>query len=267
MNIFLRELKANRKALIIWSVCMVLFVIMGMQKYEALLGSGASITDFNKMMETMPKVLKTMWGLSNIDITKPIGYFSVLFPYIVLICGIHAGMIGTNIISKEERDKTVEFLMVKPVSRSKIITSKIMAAITNVVVVNLATYIPLIFILKNMTTEKITLPLILATISTFFIQLLFMFIGVGMATMSKNYKKTGSITVGILLGTYFLSLIIDMSEKLEIFSFLTPFKYFDAKDFLITNKLNVGYVILTFAIILAVIIPSYRRYTKRDLNF
>ena len=33
-------------------------------------------------------------------------------------------------ISKEERDKTVEFLMVKPVSRSSIITSKIMASLT-----------------------------------------------------------------------------------------------------------------------------------------
>jgi ABC-2 type transport system permease protein len=267
MNIYFREMKANRKSLIIWSICMILFMLMSMQKYAGLAGSGAAIGNFTAMLDTMPKALQALLGLSSLDITTPIGYYGVLFPFLLLIGGIHASMLGTNMISKEERDKTVEFLMAKPVSKSSIITSKIMASITNIVVVNVVTFISTIVFLRSYTTDPILTKIILATVGMIFVQLLFMVIGVGMATMSKNYKKSGSTTVFILLSCYFLSLIIDMSGKLEMLNFLSPFKYFDAKQFLISNKLNVGYIILTLAIMIVVLIPAYRKYNKRDFNF
>lgn len=266
MNIFLREMKANRKALIIWSISMILFVLMGMQKYQAFAGTGANTVDLNKMLETMPKMLQTMWGLSSFDVTTPIGYFGILFPFLLLMAGIHAGMLGANIISKEERDKTVEFLMAKPVSRNTIITAKVMAALINIVVFNIVTFVPTFILMSNLTTDSILTQVIISAVSMFLLQLLFMVIGIGIATMTKNYKKSASITTSILLGTYFLSLIIDMTGKLEMLNFLTPFKYFDAKDFLVTNKLNMGYTLLTFVIILAILIPSYIRYNRRDLN-
>jgi ABC-2 type transport system permease protein len=266
MNIYLRELNANKKALIIWSICMILFVMMGMQKYEALTGNGTNMTAFNEMIDAMPKVIQTMWGISEIDITKPIGYFAVLFPFLLVMGGIHASMIGSNIISKEERDKTVEFLMTKPVSRKKIITIKLIASLTNILIFNVVIFITSLITLNSLTSEPILTQIILSAISMFFVQLLFMVIGLGMATMSKNYKKSGSITVSILLSTYFLSLIIDMTDKLEIFNLLTPFKYFDAKEFLTTNKLNIWYIILTIVIMMAILIPSYRKYNSRDLN-
>jgi len=267
MNIFLREMKANRKALIIWSICMILFMLTSMQKYAGLAGSGANIADFTAMLDSMPKALQALLGLSSLDITTPIGYYGVLFPFLLLIGGIHASMLGANIISKEERDKTVEFLMVKPVTRSSIITSKIMASLTNIVVINIVTFFSTMLFLTSYTTDSVLTKIILATIGMFMVQLLFLVIGIGMATMSKNYKKSGSNTVFIILTCYFLSIIIDMTGKLDMLNILTPFKYFDAKEFLVTNKLNVGYIALTLAIILVTLIPAYRQYNKRDLNF
>jgi len=267
MNIYFREMKANRKSLIIWSICMVLFMFMSMQKYAGLAGSGADIGNFTAMLDTMPKALQALLGLSTLDITTPIGYYGVLFPFLLLIGGIHASMLAANMISKEEQLKTTEFLMTKPLSRNSIITSKIMASITNIVVINIVTFISTIVFLRSYTTDPILTKIILATIGMLFVQLLFMAIGVAMATMSKNHKKSGSATVFILLSCYFLSLIIDMSGKLDMLNFLTPFKYFTAKDFLISNKLDVGYIILTIAIMIAVLIPAYRKYNKRDLNF
>ena len=41
---------------------------------------------------------------------------------------VHAAMLGADIISKEERDKTAEFLFVKPISRNKIIISKLLGS-------------------------------------------------------------------------------------------------------------------------------------------
>ena len=39
MNIFLRELKANFKSLIIWSVIIALFILMGISKFSAYAGN------------------------------------------------------------------------------------------------------------------------------------------------------------------------------------------------------------------------------------
>lgn len=49
-------------------------------------------------------------------------------------------MLGSGIISKEERDKTAEFLLVKPVSRAHIMTAKLLAALTLLAVFFLVTY-------------------------------------------------------------------------------------------------------------------------------
>lgn len=267
MNIYLREMNANKKSLIIWAICMILFVWMGMQKYQAFVGDGASLANLNQMMESMPKVLLTLWGISKFDITNAIGFFGILYPFLLLMAGIHAGMLGAGMVAKEERDKTVEFLMAKPVSRYKILTAKIMAILTHLVVFNIVTYLTSVVVLKSLTNESLFMPMLLSMIGTFFVQMLFAAIGVGFATMNKNYKKSGSMTVFILLGTYFVSTFIDMSDKFNFLGFLTPFKYFDATELLLDKTLNIGYTILTIIIITVITAFSYRKYAKRDLNF
>ena len=45
------------------------------------------------------------------------------------------------LFQKKRRDKTVEFLLVKPISRSQMITSKLLAAFLNIVIFNVITFI------------------------------------------------------------------------------------------------------------------------------
>ncbi|MFA5881807.1 MAG: ABC transporter permease subunit, partial [Eubacteriales bacterium] len=63
----------------------------------------------------------------------------MLFLYLVVMATIHAAMLGANIIAKEERDKTAEFLLAKPVSRNEIITVKLGAGLTNILIFNAVT--------------------------------------------------------------------------------------------------------------------------------
>ena len=47
-----------------------------------------------------------------------------MFTYFVLMVSISAAMWGSDIISKEERDKTVEFALTLPVTRGRVVTAK-----------------------------------------------------------------------------------------------------------------------------------------------
>lgn len=266
MNVFIRELKAHRKSIIIWSAAMILFVFAGMQKYTSFVGAEDSTDIFMNMIDSMPKFLKSLWGISSLDITSAVGYFGVVISYLLLMAGIHASMLGVGLIYKEERDKTVEFLMAKPLSRNKIVTAKIFAGIVNLIIFNIVTFTTSFIILKGLTSEPFIDKIILSMFAMFFIQLLFMIIGIGVASIMKHPKKSGIITMAILIITFFLSIIVDLISKLEVFKFLTPFKYFEAKDFFISGSLNIVYIFLTILIIGLILLFTYKQYTKRDLN-
>ena len=134
MNVFIVEMKAHRNVLIIWAVGIIFMVVAGMGKYVALSSSGQSMND---LFAQMPKSMQTLFGIGSFDLSKASGYYGMLFLYLALMATIHAIMLGANIISKEERDKTAEFLFSKPISRNKIITAKLAAAFMNILIFNI----------------------------------------------------------------------------------------------------------------------------------
>jgi ABC-2 type transport system permease protein len=264
MNIFIREMRAHLKSLIGWSVGMLFMIISGMGKYTSYSGSDAAVTE---LFDTMPKTLKAVLGFGDFDVTKASGFYGMLFLYLVIMVTIHAAMLGANIIAKEERDKTTEFLMVKPVSRTKVITSKLLAAFANVAVLNLVTLVLSISIVgKYSKGENVTGEIQILMVAMFIMQLLFLFIGTGIASVSKNPKISASIATTILLVTFIVSVMIDMSSKLEGLKYLTPFKYFTAGKIMYGGGLDTVFVTLSLVIIAVMIWVTYTFYKKRDLK-
>jgi ABC-2 type transport system permease protein len=264
MNLFIREMKAHRKSLIIWGICIVFMIASGMGKYTALYSSDKSM---NEVMSQMPKSLQAIMGGGAFDLTKASGFFGVLFLYLVLMATIHAAMLGADIISKEERDKTFEFLMVKPVSRQNIITSKLLAALANIIIFNAINFVFSIMLVSYYGKgESVTGNIAILMVGMFILQLIFLFIGTGIAAVSKNPKTATSLSTGILLLTFILSIAIDLNEKLINLKYLTPFKYYDAKNLMYGGGLDPVFVILSVIIIGTLFYVTYAFYEKRDLN-
>ncbi|MDP4090988.1 MAG: ABC transporter permease subunit [Bacillota bacterium] len=263
MNIFIRELKANRKALIIWSVCMFLGVLSGMSKYTAY-SSGAN----NEVFEKMPSTLKALLGISaSFDVTQMSGFFAFLYPYLAVSAGIHAVLLGSGIIAKEERDKTTEFLIVKPVSRKTIITSKLLAALVNVVIVNLVTLVSSVAMVAAYNKGKdITGEVVVFLLSMFIVQLIFLSLGAFIAAFMRNPKAAGSRGAAVLFGAYFISKVTDLTDKVNIINLLSPFKYFSVQNIVNENSLSLGVVVLCILLVAVFSVSTYHFYMKRDLN-
>lgn len=264
MNIYIRELRAHRKSLIIWSVSMFLLVAGGMTKYSAGLGAGAN--SFNEMMSQLPKSLQNLFGVGVFDLSNALEYFGVLFIYLALMAGIHAAMLGSGIIAKEERDKTAEFLMVKPVSRTKIITSKLLAATTMVLIFNIVTSVSSYStLLKYSSASQLVpgLPKLMASLLA--IQLLFLIIGAFFAALIRNPKLSSAVATGVLLSMFMVSIIVDISEKVEFLRFTSIFKYFDAKEIL-KGGYSSAYPIISILLLVVCISGTYFFYKKRDLK-
>lgn len=239
-------------------------VAAGMGKYSSLEGTGQSM---NALMADMPKSLQAIMGTGSLDLSTPIGYYGVIFLYLAVMGAIHAAMLGSNIIAKEERDKTVEFLLVKPVSRTRMITFKLLAALVNILIFNIVTFASSVgMVQKYGEGVNVTGDITMLMIGMFILQLIFLVIGTAIAAIYKNAKKATSLATGILLILFILSIAIDMNEKLDGLKFLTPFKYYDAKLVLEEGGFEPLYLTLSALLLLGFTIVTYVFYRKRDMN-
>ncbi|MBU1019598.1 MAG: hypothetical protein KJ847_00170, partial [Firmicutes bacterium] len=107
--------------------------------------------------------------------------------------------------------------------------------------------------------------MILLALGVLFFQLLFMSIGMFLSSILKQYKKSGSITIGFVIGSYLLSTIIGLVEELDFLKYVVPYEYFEAATLLETGKFDIIYLIITFSIIILSLTGSLIFYKKRDL--
>jgi ABC-2 type transport system permease protein len=264
MNIFIVEMKAHRKSLIIWAFSILFMVAAGMGKYVAYSSSGQSMND---LFAQMPKSMLAIIGIGSFDLSKASGYYGMLFSYLLLMATIHAAMLGADIISKEERDKTAEFLFCKPISRNKIITSKLLAGLMNIVIFNIITLVSSIVIVgKYSKGEAIGADIAILMVGMFILQLIFMLIGTAIASVSKRPKTATAISTAILLITYILSIAIDINSKLESLKYFTPFKYYGAGSLIAGEGFQLSFVILSMIILIGTLSVTYTFYKKRDLT-
>ncbi len=262
MNIFLRELKANFKSLIIWSVIVILFVVVGFSKFTAYEGNPEMLA----ILDAMPPAVISAMNLTAFNLTTVTGFYGIMFSYFGLMISIAAAMWGSDIISKEERDKTVEFALTLPVTRARLLTAKIAAALVNCIILLLVTWaVTLVGAAPYQKDKTFYTFVALASVALFVTQLIFLAVGIFLGAALKQYKRAGSLAVSVLLGSYFLSVIAGLSKDLDFLKYFSPFKYFNPVQILNESKINIGFSLLSLAIITVLIAGAYVTYQRRDL--
>ncbi|OGO64976.1 MAG: hypothetical protein A2030_07220 [Chloroflexi bacterium RBG_19FT_COMBO_50_10] len=262
MNIFLRELKANLKSLVIWCVIIALLIMIAVAKFSAFAGNPEMLS----MLDSLPPAMLDAFSMRAFNLTTLSGFYGLMFIYFGLMGAIAAAMWGSDIISKEERNKTVEFSLVLPVSRSRVITAKALAALVNCIALVLITWaVSLVAVRSYNPDQDFRDFLALEMGAMLIIELIFLAIGLLLGCAMKQYKLSGSTAVGIILVTYFMSVISSMQEKFNFLKFFTPFKFFDAGELLRSGKLDSTYLLLSAAIIVVCLVLAYVIYNRRDL--
>lgn len=262
MNIFLRELRANVKSLIIWSVIIALLIMIAVSKFSAFAGDPEMLA----ILDTIPPAMMDALSMNSFNLTTLTGFYGIMFIYFSLLGAMSGAMWGSDIISKEERDKTVEFSLVLPVSRSRVITAKALAALVNSAAFVLITWVISIVAVQSYSPDQGFYDfLTLEMQAMFMLELLFLAVGLLLGCAMKRYKLAGSTAVSIILVTYFMSIISAMQEDLDFLKYFTPFKYFDSGELYRTGQLDSTFLLITLAIIVVSVAGAYLTYNRRDL--
>jgi len=264
MNIYLKELKDYRKSLLFWSLSIIAFMLAAMSKYQGYQKSGTSIND---LINSLPAGLSAVLGFKGLDLQSGGGFFAMCVLYLSLMLGVHAVLLGSSIISKEETDKTIEFLYAKPVSRNRILFSKLLAAFTEIAVLNIVTLASsVVTVAAFYEGPSINGDILFLMPSVFFIQLWFLVIGASFAAIMRRPKHAGMLSAAVLLATFIVSAFVDISDQFSFLKYTTPFKYFDPKTIFSDGKYNVSYIVITVVIVSVMLAGSKIAYKNRDFN-
>ena len=265
MNLLRRELKANLKSLLIWSGVMAALIYMGMIKYSAFAKTGVAVNEF---FDQLPEPLMMILGIvPGTDLTTVAVFYSIFFLYFLLLAAVHATMLGTIIIAKEERDKTADFLFVKPIKRHHAIMIKVIAAMINITILNLVTFIVSIISTAPHTEESsLTQQILFVMIGLYLVQFIFLGLGLLFGAIAKRSKEGTAIGAAIILGTFLLKVLIDLRQNLDGLDFLTPFRYFKPNELMFENHVDLVYTILAVAIFILTTGLTFYFFKKRDLR-
>ena len=262
MNILVRELKANFKSLVIWSVIISLLIMIAVAKFSAFAGDPQMLA----MLDSIPPAMLDALNMRAFNLTTLSGFYGVMFIYFGLLGAIAAAMWGSDMISKEERDKTVEFSLVLPVSRSRVVTAKSLAALVNCIAFVLITWGVSLVAVRSYSPDQAFYDLLaLEMQAMFMIELIFLAFGLLLGCSMKQYKRSASTAVGIILATYIISILSVMQEKLDFLKYVTPFRYFDAGELFRSGRMDGGYLVLSAAIVVVCVAVAYWTYGRRDL--
>ena len=263
MNIFLHELKTNLKSSISYLIGMIVLSAFYVSFYQ-LFTDEASI--FTKMLEGFPPAFQSAFGVDLKNIMSPMGYYAFVLFYIILIASIQGMNLGISILSKEEREKTADFLMTKPASRAKVLLSKLGAAISIILVSNilfyLASYVSVTLIIKDDFSFKI---FSILHLSVFIVEMIFFSIGFFIGVFLKRIKSTISITMAVVFGFFAIgAFAVNASD--DKMRYLSPFKYFDTAYILKNSGFELSYLIVGIVLIFACLVGSYFIYVNKDID-
>jgi len=262
MNVFLHELKSYRKSTIVWAISIALMTIFFLSLYPSF-SSNASLV--KKILEGYPEPVRKAFGISIDDITNFLGFYSYVFSYVVLCGAIQAMNYGISAISKEIKLKTADFLMTKPVRRDEILTSKLFASLISLIITDIIYLVTAFITAESVAKESFNIKLFfMISVTLFFVEVIFMSIGVLISAVVGKIKSTISLSLGVVFTFYIIGMLqATLNDK--TMKYITPFKYFDAGYIIKNSSYDMTFVIIFLFIVIVSILLSYVFFFKRDI--
>ena len=261
---FKRELKINLKSFIIWTSILIGLFLVVFLIYPSIINS-ANMEMIDEMMKIFPEEMLKAFNMDLSTIDSAFGWLKTEgFVFVLLITGIYSGILGSNILLKEESDKTIEYLNSVPVTRKNIVLNKILCGlfyiILMIVIIGIFNFIGL-----SLSGEFDRKSYILLSITPLFSSIVIFAICLFLSTFTHKTKKTLGISLGIVFVSYFLNVISEIGESTEFLKYISIFTLADIRNVILNVSINPILVVLAICITVIFMILTMIRYEKKEL--
>jgi len=230
-NLYTTELKRYRNSFIGWSISISVFILTGMAFYPVLM-QGDMLKQMTAFFENpVMKNMMTAFGASLDIMTNVLGFYSTRNAMFIMLLGsFFSILLGGKILAREEQEKTAEFLLAKPVTRLEIVRSKLAVYLTYLLLLNIV-ILTIGFISLEIFKGNSQYSLKAFFIHWFYsllLMLTFGAIGIFFSLLIKRGRPITNLSIGIIVGGYFIDVLSRVTPAADKFGYLSPFKFIDA---------------------------------------
>ena len=262
-NVYFHELHMRARSVLYWSLGVLAVHLVYLSLFPSVSRQAAL---FREAMADFPPEFLAAFGMNGVDLSTVLGFYSFVFLFTQVLLAIQASNYGFGLVSVEESGLTADFLLSKPVSRSEILGSKLLAAFTALTVTNGVTWASAFGLIElfrgNRPYDPRTLALLLASIVVF--QLFFLSVGLLLSLLVGRIRSVTPYGLGLAFGMYVLGAFGNMLGDVKL-EWVTPFRHFDAACIVRRGGYDVRVFWLDMAVIAVALAASYWRYLRRDI--
>jgi ABC-2 type transport system permease protein len=262
-NIYLHEFRTHLKSVLTWSLAMTGLILFFFSIFPSF-AAQAELT--NLLLAKFPPALLEAFGMNRMDLSTILGFFSLLFVFVQLCLAIQASNYGFGLVSIEESELTADFLLSKPVSRAQVLTSKLLAALSSLLVtdlvVALVTFIAIALFNGGRAYELPTFILLLVSMPI--LQLWFLGVGLVISLLVKRVRSVTPYSLALSFGAYVLNAFAGVFGDVKL-EYITPFKHLDPVYIVEHMAFNTPLVLINVVISLIALGISYWLYIRRDI--
>ena len=261
-TLFLFQFRLYRKSILIWAFALFGFMAMYMMFFSTM----QEIAQVK--LKFMPEAYLQLMGISDLSgINNYNSYYAMIFHILLIVISIFAITFGMNLLLKEEKNKTIEFLYSLEVTRSQIFCSKLLLAFFALFLVCMAASFGGILLGFIVGDQSFQLDKLIPKIATgCLIPFLYLTITFSAAALSSKRSTTG-LGCGFLLTTYLLGYLGNLLHtKAQWLCYFSPFEVLSPSKTLQWDGETLficAFYLLLFVISLLI---GWLRYQKRDFQ-
>lgn len=261
MTLVKHELRQGKIALMIWTASIGLLLVICIFLFPEMKDQMEDVSDVFASMGSFTAA----FGMDRLNFGTLIGFYGVECGNVLGLGGaFFASFCAVGILSKEEKDRTAEFLLTHPVSRVRIVTEKLAAVFVQIIMMNLVIYVLSIGSIAAIGEEIPWKEINLMHLAYFLLQIELSGICFGISA----FVRKGSVGTGLGIAAimYFLNLVANITESAEFLKYITPFGYSEGADIVENGCLDGTMVEIGLLFGLIGIVAAYLKYCKKDIH-
>lgn len=254
-------LRQRRWSMFWWSLGLIGLIVLTLALYPTIRDQAAQL---NKSFGGLSQSTLALFG--GTDFFSPVGYLNSQLIYftVPLLLTILVVGLGSSLIGREETDTTLETLLARPISRTRLLTAKALAGILNLLIITFAGSIAIVLLAKLVDMGIPLGYIVAACFACFMLVLTFGAVAFLLAATRRGRAASLGITVVYALGGYIIGSLASTVHWLKVPSLIFPYHYYRTADIL-HGTFDWSSIIFFALLALGCGILAWLSFRRRDL--
>lgn len=256
------ELWQRRWSIMWWSFAITAFISLNLAFYPSFRDQSEQL---EQAFSQIPDSAMALFSDTN-EFLSPVGYLSSQVYYLMLpmLLGILAISLGSSLLAREEKEQTIELLLSRPVSRSALLSAKLLSGLLIILIASTVSGIVTLILAKLVKLDVDLINIALATLASMLLAVSFG----SVAFLITSFGKARIASIGLAtvygLGGYIIASLVDIASWLKWPAKIFPFNYYMPAEIL-QGKYNWMNIIFMVSLIIVCVTLSYISFNRRDL--